>query len=230
MIAPKLGGRDRAHKRGRRPVEECVVAVVDDAPKLGGFATARTSARAGRWNRWSHASDGDASSSFSISGTRPGAAARAVASLVRRPARVSSGGGHVPSSCRRCLSLRRRSLTQSLLFGLRLGLRLAQLLVITALAQPIFGALQFLARFWVSIADNARAGPPRHTRWGTVSPTFVCGRGGFFPQLRASMFSPSPCCFADLGGWLCASSSWLSSRVPPRYKVPYRYLTRQPAY
>ena len=68
--------------------------------------------------------------------------------------------------------------TQSLLFGLRLGLRLAQLQVITALAQPIFGALQFCARSWISIADNARAKtrrPPRHRRGGTVSPTFVCG-------------------------------------------------------
>ena len=60
------------------------------------------------------------------------------------------------------------------LFALRLGLRLAQLQVVTALAQPMFGALQFRARFWVSIADNARAKtrrPPRHRRGGTVSPT-----------------------------------------------------------
>ena len=39
------------------------------------------------------------------------------------------------------------------------------------------------------------------------------GGGGFFSQLRASMFSPSPCCLADL--WAPplagASSSWLSS-------------------
>ena len=77
---------------------------------------------------------------------------------------------------------------QSLRLGLRLGLRLAQLQIITALAQPIFGALQFRARFWVSIADNARAKtrrPPRHRRGSTVSPTFVCDAAEAAPFFRS---------------------------------------------
>ena len=77
---------------------------------------------------------------------------------------------------------------QILLLGLRLGLRLAQLLVITALAQPIFGALEFRARLWVSIADNARAKtrrPPRHRRGSTVSPTFVCDAAEAAPFFRS---------------------------------------------
>ena len=60
---------------------------------------------------------------------------------------------------------------QILLLGLRLGLRLAQLLVITALAQPIFGALEFRARLWVSIADNARAKTRRPPRTGGGAPS-----------------------------------------------------------
>ena len=76
---------------------------------------------------------------------------------------------------------------QSLRLGLRLGLRLAQLQIITALAQPIFGALQFRARFWVSIADNARAKTrrPRHRRGSTVSPTFVCDAAEAAPFFRS---------------------------------------------
>ena len=77
---------------------------------------------------------------------------------------------------------------QSLRLGLRLGLRLAQLQIITALAQPIFGALQFRARFWVLIADNARAKtrrPPRYRRGSAASPTFVCDAAEAAPFFRS---------------------------------------------
>ena len=76
----------------------------------------------------------------------------------------------------------------SLRLGLRLGLRLAQLQIITALAQPIFGALQFRARFWVLIADNARAKtrrPPRYRRGSAASPTFVCDAAEAAPFFRS---------------------------------------------
>ena len=77
---------------------------------------------------------------------------------------------------------------QSLRLGLCLGLRLAQLQIITALAQPIFGALQFRARFWVLIADNARAKtrrPPRYRRGSAASPTFVCDAAEAAPFFRS---------------------------------------------